>query len=331
MNSYISWCLVIGVALVLGPSCGGRSAGSLDTGPDLDGELTAPADMTVEDLEADDLASPAWDDGVDATEKDTETVVASSCPTKHPWLTNPQTWECDLPAGTVCSWAAWDCTPGQKPDNVCTCVEQFNGKLRFDCKRPFHNCLPLEGMEEPTGMGVRPLPPHRETAEPCESTLVPRPDVVCSDNAAPWFDPPECTTDADCEGEGARCLPEWMMMGETLCTCHTPECFQDADCLGLAVCSCGKTTASPYFCGGPGESCLHECLPSDCRTDADCGESKFCSPSWDICGWQKVGYYCHDPEVAECLSVWDCMSEYQWQCNFVKGTGWTCQERPLCD
>jgi hypothetical protein len=258
---------------------------------------------------------------------------APACPEVHPWLSEPQTWKCDLPDGTVCTWPAEGCAHDEKPDNVCTCVE-YGGDLRFECERPFHNCLPLEGSDVPEGTLTRPMPKHREVAKTCETTLEPRADPICTPSRPRGADhKSECTADADCEGDGARCLDEWQGMGETLCTCHVPECFQDADCPGAAVCSCGKTeNAQSVHCEGPtGKSCLHECLLSDCQTDADCGEGKLCSASWDICGWQKVGYHCHDPEVAECFSHWECMGAQHWGCNHKKGTGWICQERPMCD
>ena len=262
-----------------------------------------------------------------------EAPCGPACPSTHPWLTEPQSWKCDLPDGTVCTWPAEGCESGQKPDNVCTCAK-YGDKLRFECDRPFHNCLPLEGSDMPEGTLTRPVPKHREVAEVCESTLEPRLDPTCTPSQPGGVDPEnECTSDAECEGDGARCLDAWQGMGETLCTCHVPQCFEDAECPGTAVCNCGKTENSgSMHCEGPGgQSCLHECLFSDCQTDADCGEGKFCSPSWDICGWQKVGYHCHDPEVAECFSAWECMGADHWGCNFEKGTGWVCQERPMCD
>jgi len=255
-----------------------------------------------------------------------------ACPDIHPWLTKPQSWKCDLPDGTVCTWPAEGCEPGKKPDNVCTCVDH-SGKPWFECLRPFYNCLPLEGSEVPEGTLTRPAPKHREVAEVCESTLEPRSNPTCTPSYPGVGDLLNgCTADAECEGDGARCLDEWQGMGETLCTCHTPQCFEDADCPGTAVCNCGKTGNSPaQYCGGPSHKlCLHECLFSDCRTDADCGEAKLCSPSWDICGWQIVGYHCHDPAAAECFSNWECMGE-NWGCNFEKGKGWGCEEAPMCD
>ncbi len=255
-----------------------------------------------------------------------------ACPKIHPWLKKPQSWKCDLPAGTVCTWPAEACEAGQKPDNVCTCVDHF-GKLWFECERPFHNCLPLEGSDVPGGTLTRPEPMHREVAEACEFTLEPRPNPTCIPSYPEGGDPQsECMADAECKGDGARCLDEWQGMGETLCTCHVPECSEDTDCPNKAVCKCGKTeNVLATYCEGPtGKPCLHKCLPSDCWTDADCGEGKLCSPSWDICGWQMVGYHCHDPAAVECFSKWECMGE-NWGCNFEKGKGWLCQGIPMCD
>jgi len=284
--------------------------------------VAADADAVGKDMETIDVITMDVADQADADD---------GCPQVHPWLTVPQTWKCDLPDGTVCSWPAEGCAPEEKPDNVCTCIE-YGGDLRFECERPFHNCLPLEGSDVPEGTLTRPLPKHREVAEACESTLEQREDPICTNSQPGVGDPEnECTTDVECEGDGARCLDEWQGMGATLCTCHAPDCFEDAACPGMGVCSCGKTDAT-YFCGGPShKSCLHKCLFSDCQTDADCGEGKFCSPSWDDCGWQKLGYHCHDPDVVECFSPWECMGAEHWGCNFEKGKGWTCQEMPMCD
>ena len=297
-------------------------------------DVAEKKDGGVQDIVAADVNAAGKD--VEILDVDTADVVdqaevTNGCPAVHPWLTEPQTWKCDLPDGTVCSWLAEGCEPGEKPDNVCTCVE-YGGDLRFECERPFHNCLPLEGSDVPEGTMTRPLPKHREVAEVCESTMEPRADPTCTNSQDGIGSPEdECETDADCPGDGARCLDEWQGMGATLCTCYTPDCFEDADCPGIGVCSCGKTDAS-WYCGGPShKSCLHKCLFSDCQTDADCGQGKFCSPSWDDCGWQIQGYHCHDPDVAECFNSWECMGADHWGCNFEQGKGWVCQEMPMCD
>jgi hypothetical protein len=267
---------------------------------------------------------------LDADENGDLEELGSECPLVHPWLATPHRWSCDLPAGTVCSWPAESCSPGQKPDNVCTCID-LHGDLVFDCVRPFQNCLPLEGSDVAPGTMTRPLPQHRIAPDECEATSLPRENPTCT--SYPKFDSPEdlCTNDSDCELEGARCLEKWDSAGATQCVCATSECLRDSDCPGLSVCSCGSTDASSY-CGAQHPSCMHECIFSDCRTDADCGGEKLCSPSWDICGWNIKGYHCHDPHAAECFSHWECMGQYgNWGCNFDKNSGWSCQESPMCD
>lgn len=260
---------------------------------------------------------------------------APVCPGTHPWLTEPQSWKCDLPEGTVCSWPAEGCEPGQKPDNVCTCVE-YGGKMRFECERPFHNCLPLEGSDVPEGTLTRPLPAHRETAGACGPEIAPRADVVC-DNARDGIGSPEneCVSDADCEGKWTRCLDSWVGGGDggTLCTCQTADCLTDADCGTDELCRCGTTSeAEADWCGGPLEpGCMHECIPASCKTDDDCPGNQLCSPSKGMCQWRAVSYHCHDPEAAECFSAWECMGEDSWGCNFENGKGWLCQEIPMCD
>jgi hypothetical protein len=264
-----------------------------------------------------------------------EDPCESACPEVHPWLTDPQTWECDLPDGMVCSWPAEACVSGQKPDNVCTCVEH-NGNMRFECERPFHNCLPLEGSDVPVGTLTRPVPEHRETADACDPEITPRADVVC-DNARDGIGDPEneCTSDADCEGKWTRCLDSWVGGGDggTLCMCQTADCLSDADCGSNELCRCGITSeAEADWCGGPLEpGCMHQCIPASCKTDDDCPGNQLCSPSKGMCQWRAESYHCHNPDAAECFSNWECMGEDSWGCNYVDGEGWTCQEIPVCD
>jgi hypothetical protein len=260
-----------------------------------------------------------------------EDPCGPACPAVHPWLAEGQSLDCDLPEGTVCSWPAEGCPEGQKPDNACTCEMQGN-RLRFECERPFYNCLPFEGADIPDGSLTRPAPQHREVAEACTSTFEPRPEPSCTAIQPSMHTPDECTDDTDCEGEGARCLDQWQGMGDTACTCHTSTCQEDIDCTGADVCSCGVTENTGTYCGGPGgDLCLNQCLSSDCRTDADCGPGKVCSPSSDHCGWQTVGYHCHDADIDKCLTDWDCMGN-EWACIFVEDQeGWGCVLRPMCD
>jgi plasmid stabilization system protein ParE len=292
------------------------------------------SDSKPESSEGDVSGQPADTQAVDAGDKEDQREVDDGCPEENPWLsipwnTIPQSWACNLADGTVCSWPAEGCAPGQKPDNVCTCVDRYGDRV-FECERPFHNCLPLEGTGGGEGTLERPVPGHRDVAEVCEPTLAPRDDPTCTPRQGPYALEGECQVDSDCAGEGARCLNAWVFAGDTTCRCFSPECHVDADCPGTDVCACGRTDTSGDYCNGPGPSCMHRCRTSDCRTDADCPEGQFCSPSYDECGWTLQGYHCHDPKAAECFSGWECMG-WNWGCNFVKSTGWICQEQPLCD
>jgi hypothetical protein len=73
---------------------------------------------------------------------------------------------------------------------------------------------------------------------------------------------------------------------------------------------------------------VNQCLPGDCRTDADC-KGGYCSPTYDTTcgsydGW--VGFYCHGPSD-DCTNDSDCVNA-QGQggyCAFGKEVGkWIC-------
>lgn len=283
-----------------------------------------------------DVASSTPDGGdlLEANDVDVGQPSADGCPEEHPWIALPESYsqfDCELPAGAVCSWPAEGCAAGEKPDNVCTCTEYPGGKLRFDCETPFHNCLPLQGVEEnPDELKWRRLPEHRPEAAPCAAVVSPRPDMTCEESQTPMGNPdPECVTDEDC-GEGGLCLDSYYFGGETLCQCHTSGCQQDDDCGDGALCLCGVVANGEGTpCGSFWDlPCGHQCLPSTCRTDADCGEGGYCSPSTGICGLVAKSYHCHHPEAPECLTNWECFDE---NCVYSDGEGWICEEIPMCD
>jgi len=89
-------------------------------------------------------------------------VSAPGSPAIHPYIALPNSYgqfSCDwLSDGDVCIWTAEGCAPGEKPDNVCVC--SYDGPLlRFTCETPFHNCLPLVGIDEnPDGLNWRRMP-----------------------------------------------------------------------------------------------------------------------------------------------------------------------------
>lgn len=297
----------------------------------IESDSSAPLDSTA-DGNASDLSSP------DTLADTLAEVNPAGCPDQHPWLTSPSIYidtpECDLPNGTVCRWPAEGCQQGAKPDNICTCKQYGNGTKLLECEVPFHTCLPLAGSDVPEGTKTRPAPAHREAEVVCLSTVEPRQDPSCAHSREPASGATDtCSSDADCTGEGARCLDSYPVDqwtdGGTLCQCFTSQCTSDQEC-NSGVCQCGATNNADFGpCGGYfGIACMNRCLPSDCRTDADCGSGGLCSPSRDMCGWSIQGYHCHYPEAAECLTDYEC---YGRECRFEAAQGWFCSELTMCD
>jgi hypothetical protein len=112
-----------------------------------------------------------------------------------------------------------------------------------------------------------PLPlQHRAVAETCPTergSSGPIDTTTCADRSGIT-----CSSDADCTaGKNGRCV----LNGDPCQTlCSYDACLVDADC-----------AAGPCVCrSGAGDVAANICLPgSDCRTDADCGECKYCSLS----------------------------------------------------
>jgi hypothetical protein len=153
-----------------------------------------------------------------------------------------------------------------------------------------------------TGTGVhRPPLNHRAEATACDRV---RPPGNFGSSPAPaGFDAGiGCTSDAQCtSGENGRCMIE--RVGGI---CTYDGCFADTDCTGdnattkSPVCECETDYTGANTCLGEG----------NCRVDADCGSSRYCSPTFGTCGHYSgiVGYYCHTAED-ECVDDSDCASD----------------------
>jgi hypothetical protein len=79
-----------------------------------------------------------------------------------------------------------------------------------------------------------------------------------------------CSNDADCTaGRNGRCVASYISPCRSYCSYD--DCSTDTDCPEREACVCRSsgTSTAPNVCAPD----------SNCRTDSDCGECGFCSPS----------------------------------------------------
>ncbi|HKO91194.1 MAG TPA: hypothetical protein VJU61_08580 [Polyangiaceae bacterium] len=124
----------------------------------------------------------------------------------------------------------------------------------------------------------------------------------------------ECVSDADCTAnDNGRCNNN-----REYWSCSYDTCYSDATC----------TSGGPCACEGESGSLGNTCLSGNCRTDADCPGSGYCSPTLGGCGnyGGVVGYYCHTA-ADTCLDDADCASPTQGPgyCLYAPEVGhWSC-------
>jgi hypothetical protein len=103
----------------------------------------------------------------------------------------------------------------------------------------------------------------------------------------------QCELDTDCTaGVDGRCTRS------NGCSCTYDECASDAACATGQLCDCrdawdGSST----------------CLPTNCRTDSDCGSCGYCSPTFGSCGKYEgvTGWACHTAQDT-CTNDSDCQT-----------------------
>jgi hypothetical protein len=183
---------------------------------------------------------------------------------------------------------------------------------------------------------------HRTAGEQCDDERPPG-------NGDPAFDSssPTCMTDADCTAMGSSCgagcrLTCFESQGVKRCASYGGECFRDSDCsagengrcfnsrenrqctydecFSDSECSLG----GPCACGGrySGDPGPNVCMAGNCRTDADCPSTNYCSPTQGECGSYGgiIGYYCHTPSDT-CVDDAECVGDS------TRGAGY-CMYRP---
>jgi hypothetical protein len=110
------------------------------------------------------------------------------------------------------------------------------------------------------------------------------------------------------------------------CFCTYDACVHDIDCRAGETCACH---GAPYT-GGHGNTCVK----GNCRGDADCGGSGYCSPSslTALCGDYLAGYYCHTARDL-CVDDSECPASGPGAPGCVYSTTdsrWECVQLPVC-
>jgi hypothetical protein len=137
---------------------------------------------------------------------------------------------------------------------------------------------------------------HRPTAMACPTAR--GPGVTTTGGPDGGF-PGTCSRDSDCtSGKDGRCLSRGF--GAAVDVCSYDQCYADSDCQGSVACVCraSPTDTAPNLCA----------TGSDCRTDSDCGQCGFCSPSQSksaICGQPDPTFFCHTSGDT-CIDDKDC-------------------------
>jgi hypothetical protein len=157
------------------------------------------------------------------------------------------------------------------------------------------------------------------TSRPPGVTLDAGPDSGSASESAIAAGMAPCADDAQCTaGQDGRCLQ--VGQGVILYRCTYDQCATDSDCPAMNVCQC--------------EGNGNTCLPGNCRTDTDCGQGGYCSPSYGAtCGSYSglAGYYCHTAND-DCTNDSQCspggVGSY---CYYSPQAGkWTCSSGGVC-
>lgn len=123
-----------------------------------------------------------------------------------------------------------------------------------------------------------------------------------------------CSRDEECtQGTHPRCVSH----GHQASHCSADACMSDGDCAAGTTCACDRDG--------------NRCVPSNCRSDADCGglgcsptEARSCNAYGGI-----IGYYCHTKKDS-CTDSNDCSGRTS-NCEYETETGrWACVDHGTC-
>lgn len=216
----------------------------------------------------------------------------------------------------ACSGSHETCTGGACSDAAIPVDAMSDAMLPPDMTMPIDMTTPSDlGVDASIGCLPHAATEHRASAATCDMVRLPG-----SPPDPSWMG--ECATDADCAaGNNGRCTGNshdgWR--------CTYDMCFADSDCDATRLCACE----------GGFRSDENVCLPSNCRSDAECATG-FCSPTLGSCGHYTswVGYFCHTCDDL-CVNDEDCplmggtqpgycaysTANSRWQCEYSECVG----------
>ena len=214
--------------------------------------------------------------------------------------------------GSVCvlAFVASACGPAEEPAEGWTVGETNNTTATNNATNNTTSTNNTTGPRCP----IAPPKAHRAAGAMCDdqrSSREPTPDGPVDGEYI------QCDSHDDCtSGENGRCTGNshdgWY--------CTYDACSEDSGCGTGKVC----------LCSGGWRSDHNVCVSGNCQTDADCGDTGYCSPTQGDCGEYggTVGFYCHTCED-ECVDDTDCGDGDPWgsTCRYNPSAGkWTCSD-----
>jgi hypothetical protein len=123
-----------------------------------------------------------------------------------------------------------------------------------------------------------------------------------------------CAVDGDCvSGSNGRCGRASPRLSGCLTLCSYDDCFKDEDCAANTPCGCRASASDDTK-----NTCL---VGSTCRTDADCGEGGYCSPSLHQVSCSCVSAAFCKPDSGKCFEG---TTEVPCKCGESCGHGYYC-------
>jgi hypothetical protein len=221
-------------------------------------------------------------------------ATATACPSRPPGVVTVECIDDGRNDPGACISDS-DCDGGLR--GRCDCVRTTDGgalynRCTYDQCGSDSDCDGGSCACSPTGNVCSP-PGDAATEGSCPARPLGTATLSCWQPRSPWSAAffRQCARDSDCTGAlNGRCDCHPIAAdggGRPLTTCSYDQCVSDDDC-PMGLCSCAASG--------------NVCISALCRTDADCGDAGYCSPTNTGMGFL---YACHTASD-ECRNDGDC-------------------------